>query len=266
MGQYDPGTRNPATGADPGRTGTPNGGGIHDKVGAEARRFADGARDEARRVVDERRESGAETVDGLARAVRSAADELDRTSPDLARYTREAASMVEDVSDGIRHRSLGDIVRYADDFARREPVAFVGAAALAGFVLTRFLSSSARHIHTARATADHRDMTGAMSASAAPMGSAPTDRPVAPVAAASPVSVSATARTETARPSPAPAAVSAAKGATEGATERERHYGKTAPAAGTAAPGPSAGSRSTAPANPAPSPREEVIRHGRQDP
>lgn len=142
-----------------------NGSGLNERAGADVRRFADDAKESAQRVLDEQRQTGASAVDGVARAVRTAADELDRTSPDLARYTREAASMAEGVSDAIRNRSLSDLIRSADDFARREPVAFFGAAALAGFVLTRFLSSSARHDHAA-GYGSRRDIAGGMASAA----------------------------------------------------------------------------------------------------
>ncbi len=147
MGQYDTPAQTPKAGGpspNPGHQG--NGTGQRD-LGNDARRFADEARQGARQAVDSHRETGAAAVDSVAKAVRTAADQLDKDSPEIARYTREAATMAENVSEAIRTRSIGDVIRGADDFARREPVAFFGAALVAGFAVARFLSSSSRHSH-----------------------------------------------------------------------------------------------------------------------
>jgi hypothetical protein len=43
----------------------------------------------------------------------------------------------------LRGSSPGEMLRGAEDFARRQPLAFFGAAALAGFAVARFAKSSA---------------------------------------------------------------------------------------------------------------------------
>lgn len=123
----------------------------------EAAGLSDAAKDRAREAFEEQRDSGAERVHDVARAARSAADDLERSSPELARYTREAASAVDEFSDAIRNRSLGDLVRGMDSFARREPVAFFGTALAAGFAISRFLGSSARHGDTRSYDEDRYD-------------------------------------------------------------------------------------------------------------
>ena len=43
----------------------------------------------------------------------------------------------------MRERSLDDLIGTVEDFARRQPVAFIGGAVAAGFGLARLMKSSA---------------------------------------------------------------------------------------------------------------------------
>jgi hypothetical protein len=52
------------------------------------------------------------------------------------------ASGVEDVSAGLRGRTLSSIIEQTEAFARRNPGAFVAGAAIAGFALARFARAS----------------------------------------------------------------------------------------------------------------------------
>ena len=47
------------------------------------------------------------------------------------------------MSDSIRTGNFNDLLRETQDFARRQPTAFLGLAVLAGFGAVRFLKSSA---------------------------------------------------------------------------------------------------------------------------
>lgn len=102
-------------------------------------------RDRATAFAQEQKEAGARQVDSLARAVNRAAEELEQSSPQLAGYARHAASSVDTLSHSLRDRSLSDLFNDANQYARREPVVFFGAAMAAGFALSRFLRSSAQH-------------------------------------------------------------------------------------------------------------------------
>ncbi|MFX5550691.1 hypothetical protein ABTD75_18885, partial [Acinetobacter baumannii] len=71
-----------------------------------------------------------------------AAREFDNDLPVAGKFIRQAASQVENVSDSIRTGELKDLVSNAQTFARRQPAAVLGLAALAGFAVVRFLKSS----------------------------------------------------------------------------------------------------------------------------
>ncbi|WP_137178611.1 hypothetical protein [Roseomonas sp. AR75] len=90
---------------------------------------------------------GARQVGGVARAIHRAADELEKESPELARTIHDAAGRVDGMARALRERSPRDLLRTAEDFARRQPLAFFGVATLAGFALARFARASADHHH-----------------------------------------------------------------------------------------------------------------------
>jgi gas vesicle protein len=112
--------------------------------------FVDAAKDVAsqageklRQTVDGQKNVGAEYVGNLADTMRRAAREFDNDLPIAGTYIRKAASQIEGVSDSIKNGEFEDLIRGAQDFARRQPTAFLGLAVLAGFGLVRFLKSSA---------------------------------------------------------------------------------------------------------------------------
>jgi hypothetical protein len=116
----------------------------------QASDFVDAAKDAAshatdkfKETVDGQKNAGAEYVGSLADTMRRAAREFDNELPVAGTYIRKAASQVEHVSGSIRNGNFNDLVRSAQDFARRQPTAFLGMAVLAGFGTMRFLKSSA---------------------------------------------------------------------------------------------------------------------------
>ena len=109
-----------------------------------AKDFASQASDKLKEKVDDQKNAGAEYVGSLADTMRRAAREFDRDLPIAGSYIRKAAAQVETVSDSIRTGNFNDLLRETQDFARRQPTAFLGLAVLAGFGAVRFLKSSAQ--------------------------------------------------------------------------------------------------------------------------
>jgi hypothetical protein len=93
-------------------------------------------------MADRQKRAGAERVGSIARAVRSAAGNLEREMPAAAEFIESAARRIEEKSADYRDRSLDEIFGEITAFARRQPIAFFGGALLAGFVFSRFLKSS----------------------------------------------------------------------------------------------------------------------------
>jgi hypothetical protein len=97
----------------------------------------------AEELAERGKQVGAERGAGLANATRRVADDLEGSSPEIARHVRTAADSIESVANSLRERSVGDLMQEATGFARRQPGAFFGAAVLAGFAIARFAKSSA---------------------------------------------------------------------------------------------------------------------------
>jgi ElaB/YqjD/DUF883 family membrane-anchored ribosome-binding protein len=110
----------------------------------------EGARARAEQAAQQGVQRGAEQVGGIARAIHRAADELESDSPELARTIHDAAGRVDGMARALRQRSPGDLLRSAEDFARRQPMVFLGVATVAGFALARFARASSRHHDTVR--------------------------------------------------------------------------------------------------------------------
>lgn len=122
------------------------------RTAEEARAAAHGLRDEAASRLAQARDAavtgaaaGAETakdraadeVSAIATALRRASDELRDGSPQ-ERTFGQIAETLADMSDGVRDKDMRDIVQDVSGFARRNPLAFLGGAALLGFAATRF--------------------------------------------------------------------------------------------------------------------------------
>lgn len=104
---------------------------------------AHAARDHAAQRAEDARNGVADDVGELASAFRSAADRLRDGSPQ-ARGIGRIADGLADASQGLHDKDLGEMADELNDFARRNPVAFLGGAALLGFAATRFARASAR--------------------------------------------------------------------------------------------------------------------------
>ena len=105
-----------------------------DAVSGTADQIEDQARDKQR--------SGADFVERIAGNIREAARAFESDAPFAARGISSAAGYVDDAAEKIRNGSFRDLVDGATDFARRQPAAFLGISALAGFAAVRFLKAS----------------------------------------------------------------------------------------------------------------------------
>jgi hypothetical protein len=112
-------------------------------VKEQASEFAADVGEELSHTAEEQKVRGVEAMQGFARAITTAADELKGQSPMVARYVRDAGRQVEVLSRNLRGRSITDLMGAASDLARSQPVVFLAGAVAAGFALSRFLKSSA---------------------------------------------------------------------------------------------------------------------------
>jgi hypothetical protein len=121
---------------------------VAEEVKAVGQELGSAAAQKAETLAEQGKQAGVERGIGLADATRRVADDLEGTSPEIARHVRTAADSIESVANSLRERSVGDLMQEATSFARQQPGAFFGAAVLAGFAIARFAKSSASGVAT----------------------------------------------------------------------------------------------------------------------
>ncbi|TPE51671.1 hypothetical protein [Amaricoccus solimangrovi] len=113
---------------------------------AEARDAARSGLEDAKAAVeDQARQASSSVADEIARTAEGldAAAEKLGDSPLQRDFMRSAAGGLRNVSESLRDKSLGSMVGDLSEFGRRNPTAFLGVAALAGFAMARFARASA---------------------------------------------------------------------------------------------------------------------------
>jgi ElaB/YqjD/DUF883 family membrane-anchored ribosome-binding protein len=99
--------------------------------------------EQAKSFATDQKGFAATQINGVASAITKVADELDGTDQaTVARYARDLASGISSMGKTIEERNVDDLMTMAQDFGRRQPLAFLGVAALAGFVASRFAMAS----------------------------------------------------------------------------------------------------------------------------
>ena len=116
---------------------------VHD-VADEAQKIAREAGDKAKAFVEDNKGKAADQIASINSAISKAADELEaKGQGQFAKYTRDLAGGLETLTRGINEKSVDELVSSVGQFARSQPAAFLGAAALLGFVSSRFAMSTA---------------------------------------------------------------------------------------------------------------------------
>ena len=100
-------------------------------------------KESARSMIGEQQHTIASGLGDLAQALRKAGREMgDGQNAQIARFAQTAADGLERFSGSLRNKDMGNLLHDVESFARRQPVAFFGAAVAAGFLAVRFLKSS----------------------------------------------------------------------------------------------------------------------------
>jgi len=123
--------------------------GVKDQVGQAAgaaveqgRHFLDSAKTQAISLVEQRKNDVAQTIGGLANSVRESGRAFE-DRPQFRTVVDGAAQGLEQFADTIRNRSVADIVNDVEAVVRRQPALVAAATLAAGFLLARFIRSSA---------------------------------------------------------------------------------------------------------------------------
>jgi len=136
--------RTRATGAESGGEVTGAIGAAVDQAKEKAGELVDQATEQAKPRLENQKERAADGLSSAAHALRQTSRHLreqEESSP-IVGYTERAADRVERLADYLREREIGDLIGEVEDFARRQPVLFVGGAFTLGLLAARFLKSS----------------------------------------------------------------------------------------------------------------------------
>ncbi|WP_298447482.1 hypothetical protein [uncultured Marinobacter sp.] len=131
------------------------GGAASEEVKAGAQDAADTVSAEAGHYADQAKGAAADEVKDVASALRSAAEEMRRGSAQERTFSQIAEGLA-DASDAMRDKDLGEMVGAVSNFARRNPMVFLGSAALIGFAATRFARASSDGRPDPNEAAQHR--------------------------------------------------------------------------------------------------------------
>jgi len=111
----------------------------------------DRARDQFSNQVSSQKDAVADSAGSLASALRQTSQQLnDQGQGMVGQFVDRAAELADGVSGYLRERSVGDLTGELENFARREPMLFLGGAFALGFMAARFLKSSGPNTSLAR--------------------------------------------------------------------------------------------------------------------
>jgi vacuolar-type H+-ATPase subunit H len=102
------------------------------------------ATDKVRSLAADQKDLLASQVGGVAEAMQQVASSLEQSNGPSAHYARLIADNADKLSTTIRDNDVDQLLGIAQDFGRRQPALFVGAAALLGFAASRFVLASAK--------------------------------------------------------------------------------------------------------------------------
>lgn len=117
--------------------------GLAEDAKSKARDAGEAIVDKARERADTAKDNVAEEISSVSSALRRASDDLRDGSPQERTFAA-AADALADVADTVRGKDLGEMADHLSDFARRNPLAFLGGAALLGFAGARMAKASQR--------------------------------------------------------------------------------------------------------------------------
>lgn len=96
---------------------------------------------EAERYAEQAKGTAADEVKSVSSALRTAANEL-RSGSAQQRTFSQIADGLANASETMRDKDMGEMVGDLNRFARKNPVLFLGSAALIGLAATRFAKAS----------------------------------------------------------------------------------------------------------------------------
>ena len=160
-----------------------NGRGVRDTMAETASAAAEQMQSAATDQIEQQKRAASQSIQAFAQAVRRASDELSKQDQTAAaQLIQQAAGGLEDLSQALSNRSVGDMVSMARDFGRRNPMALAGGAALLGLALGRVArtATAGNGSHDSDALADQSARAGGSMTGSSAAGEFPASRASAP--------------------------------------------------------------------------------------
>jgi hypothetical protein len=139
--QGEQATSDTASGTQSSHAERDSGGGLVEQARGVASSVAEQARSAVGSRLAERTTKSAAELSEFADALRHTGRRLEGNM--VAPLIGKAADRVERISDALDHTDLREVVRNVEQFARREPLMFLGGAFAAGLLGARFLRGAA---------------------------------------------------------------------------------------------------------------------------
>ncbi|MGH9309596.1 MAG: hypothetical protein ACRD1U_09500 [Vicinamibacterales bacterium] len=105
--------------------------------------IVDRVREKANAQLATQKDRATDGLGTVAQAVRQTTSQLrDQHHDTVAGYIEQAADQLERFSTRLKEKNVNELVRDAQDLARRQPALFIGSAFAVGLIGARFLKSS----------------------------------------------------------------------------------------------------------------------------
>jgi ABC-type transporter Mla subunit MlaD len=111
----------------------------------QGREFLSSAREQATGYMDQRKDAVAQSIADFGQSLREACAQFD-DRPNIKTMVDNAAQGIDQLADSIRGRSFNELFDEAEYLIRRRPGAVAAATMMAGFLVARFIKSSAESI------------------------------------------------------------------------------------------------------------------------
>lgn len=118
---------------------------VKDRVKEGASEAVSEAREQARSAVQEQKDYAAERLSSVSEALHDSASRLredDATA--FASFIEQAADRIDGISQYLREQDIKDMLDAAQNWARRNPVLFLGGSFVAGLLIARLVKSTSQ--------------------------------------------------------------------------------------------------------------------------
>ena len=99
------------------------------------------AADKAEEIASKQKNIAARYAGSIGSALEKVGSEIQGADDAaIGKYAKELGSTIQSFAKDVEDRKLSDVAGMAEDFGRKQPLAFLGLAALAGLVASRVLT------------------------------------------------------------------------------------------------------------------------------